>query len=127
MSHEHSVGNQVGEEMHVSQPQTFAGIHEEGTLFDGFHRARGSIEPNWMHEPSVKFNVFFAGKPLDLSLDLGRPILSMDSWSSMIWMVTCVGSKDLHGSRLFHWWELSHELQRRALPNSAASRSTPGR
>ena len=127
VSHELDVGNQVGEEMHVWQPQTFAGIHEEGTLFDGFHRARGSIWPSLMRESSEKLNVFSMGKPLDLFLGLGQPILSVDSQSGMIWMVRYGGSKDLHGSRLFQRWEVSHELQQRALPNSAASHSIPGK
>ena len=79
MSHELNVGSQVGEEMHVSQLQTFAENYEEGTPFDGFHRARGSIWPNLMRESSEKLNVFSVGKPLDLSLGLGQPILSVDS------------------------------------------------
>lgn len=79
MSHELNVGSQVGEEMHVSQPQTFAENYEEGTLFDGFHRARGSIWLSLMRESSEKLNVFSVGKPLDLFVDLGQQILSVDS------------------------------------------------
>ena len=127
MSHELNVGSQVGEEMHVSQPQTFAENYEEGTPFDGFHRARGSIWPSLMRESSEKLNVFSVGKPLDLFVDLGQQILSVGSLSGMIWMVRYGGSKDLRGSRLFQRWELSHESQRTAPPNSAASHSIPGK